>query len=128
MTLRHPVFFNLCFPPPREKIQKRENKIEETPIELQTSRNISMLIATKLIAVGETLLYFFYFFPSQEKFEEKKNKIDTSVDVFFGLQIFGELTPVWTAVCCSVLQCVAVCCSVLQCVAWCCSALRCVAV
>jgi len=35
-------------------------------------------------------------------------------------------TPVASAVCCSVLQCVAVCCSVLQCVAVCCSVLRCV--
>ena len=33
-----------------------------------------------------------------------------------------------TAVCCSVLQCVAVCCNVLQCVAVCCSVLQCVAV
>ena len=32
------------------------------------------------------------------------------------------------AVCCSVLQCVAVCCSVLQCVSVCCSVLQCVAV
>jgi len=34
----------------------------------------------------------------------------------------------FSAVCCSVLQCVAVCCSVLQCVAVCCSVLQCVAV
>ena len=33
-----------------------------------------------------------------------------------------------SAVCCSVLQCVAVCCSVLQCVAVCYSVLQCVAV
>ena len=33
-----------------------------------------------------------------------------------------------SAVCCSVLQCVAVCCSVLQCVAVCCSVLQCIAV
>jgi len=32
---------------------------------------------------------------------------------------------VQSAVCCSVLQCVAVCCSVLQCVAVCCSVLQC---
>ena len=33
----------------------------------------------------------------------------------------------FSALCCSVLQCVAVCCSVLQCVETCCSALQCVA-
>ena len=37
-------------------------------------------------------------------------------------------TPLRSAVCCSVLQCVAVCCSVLQGVAVCCSVLQCVAV
>ena len=43
----------------------------------------------------------------------------------------GLRHPTWhsiSAVCCSVLQCVAVCCSVLQCVAVCCNVLQCVAV
>jgi len=77
------------FPRP-EKIQEKQNKIQfcfakqsfakfKRRKTRSTPAENSLLIATKLIAVGETLLYFF---PSQQRFEEKNNKIDTGVDDF----------------------------------------------